>query len=950
MKRDKASEHLKQVAERGQTADEQAMYGPLEAALEALCPRGTQVTTLKAGSAKKPDMHFEDTGGGLLAYIEVKKPSTVGDAFRVPAGEATHQIGNYRNLEDPATILLTDGARWWDVTDEDEAAPFVEIDPASKKVDAQLQTLADRLSVIAGRRPRYRSANAAATGMQSIVETLNAQSGGEVADGWDIVRKGLGLKLDTSSTLDSTGPGEVVAFSLLALAVSLPALPDATFVADAKDEWLAQQKWNASALPTTLRQTFVTFRNHAAQSGSVPDEVWVTVRAIARWVAHPDKEVMWGRLSSLWDTYLHSTGRRERLGSWQTPRAIADLQATGVAGVLEGLGYTGLADPKVTVIDPCVGTGVYLDAVVSRIAAEGGHPVGVNPSKNHPYARIVGVDVSSTAVATTLIRLATQDVHPNLYLTDTLATGAQGQAKLFKATGFNPIVAAAESDHDEVERWSRRDADAARPPVLAVIGNPPYQRSGLDTDRYKDVGWKTDLFENWRPGSGGRGVLQDPFVAFWAWAFNLCSQPHPDVDDRPFGVVSFITNRSWITGDTFGTMRAWTSLRASAIDIIDLGPGSRGGGGGRWSEQPFAIEAGTAVVTVVFDPEQAAVEHVAYRKARWVEGQVEIDAPEAVAIDRFHGRRGGRDYQADGPWTPSRPYRSLLEGSRVTYGINASPNSRWIRVEGNRDFGTRHAYRAFDNRWSPTTPPPKASREAHREGTAPPSHAYPSADWRKAKLFAPHAKHVAAGGWYAVLQAKPAKPGPAVKPTRHLPDNHLFKGSEASKVVRVAPDTRVPVAYHPWVQQHGLDGEQFWAYIVAAAHHRGYWTEGHPYAQQLADERVEPPLVDDPQAVADLIQHGRRLVDLWSVDEVEGNVEADGTIPAEPQAEQVQIHGRNVLAEWRKARPARDQWDHKTRSEYARTVAAVNAVTEVVAEVTDLLEQHASAEGSSSGE
>ena len=212
-----------------------------------------------------------------------------------------------------------------------------------------------------------------------------------------------------------------------------------------------------------------------------------------------------------------------------------------------------------------------MESVVDAITANGFSVNSLNASQSVQFPRLLGVDISSTAVAAAHIRLAASGAYPRIYMTDTLRTGASAASETLYGSGGsspNAIVSAARWDYEQVDRWAKRSDD--RPPVISIIGNPPYERASLDSDLYTDLGWK-DLYDTWRKGSGGRGSLNDPFVGFWAWAFTLFKQPHKDLanegtlfvnepaDFDALGVVSYITNRTWIAGDSFGPMRAWVS-------------------------------------------------------------------------------------------------------------------------------------------------------------------------------------------------------------------------------------------------------------------------------------------------------------------------------------------------------------------------------------------------------
>lgn len=939
---------LRQAALLGAGGSEDTMYPPLVEVLKHLLPPGFEARSHASAESGRPDISaVQKASGAPVAHIEVKLEATLSNAF-APDASDLHQVGRYREAGLP--VLLTDAVRWFDVTDPASGpdaltVPLAHFDGSDD--DAAEQQLRGLLHSACRVRPKHTDASAVAA-MSGVVAQINSAVGDQLSEGWRIIREELGF--DGEDSLDDAGVGEIIAFTLLSIAVHLPALPAQGFVAEATSEWEREDGWgDQSKLPLMMQRSLDRFRLDLNTKKALGVTGWQTIRAIAYHVASGNSTDRWSRLSSLWDNHLQRAGRRAKLGSWQTPEGLARYQANETHEALKRLGYSdGLGDNDVTIIDPCVGTGVYLEAVLAEAAVQG-HPAerfnadleNDDPAKQMP--RLLGADISPTAVAACQIRMAPTRARPLLYMTDTLrASGAGDAAELLDPSQYAPneLIDAAHRDWQDVTAWASRDS--ARDPILAVIGNPPYQRSGIDHARYDQVGWRSDVFEQWRAGSGGGGSLDDLFVAFWAWAINVCRQPHAslrvapglydDDDDQPcrsmWGVVSFVTNRTWIVGKTFGPMRSWVRSRAARIDVTDFGPGSRGGGAGRWSEQPFPIQTGTAVVTLTFDP-HIRTRQLYYRRAVWSSGRVTV-------IEGSEDWHLGYDPEACGePWGTDTAERDLLAGIETVNGVKTGNDEQFISVGGTRT-SLRHAYRSLDNRWSPATAPEKAKRG----DPVPAGMASGYAEWRREKLFDPHKPHVEAGGWYAILPAIGVQAGPAIHATNRLPDYHLFKGSEGGKVVHVAEEVPVPEDYQDWAESQDLDGADFWLYALAVANHPDYWREGTERADSLAGQTVELPITDDPTAVSALVGIGRQLVDVWSVDGLTVDEPGGGTgawkFEGHNEVEDVKINGYPVLQRWRKARPG--VWDTDVAEDYARTVKALVMLLDLSKHVGELID------------
>lgn len=928
------AEALRSASEMVSVGNENTMTSKMVEPLSAIVPRGIKVffdATSKT-SGFRPDLTLR-RGDADVAYIEVKLPTSLGDAFReYPQGG--YQISSYRETGLP--VFLTDGLRWYEVTDERAWRPdtFRErlktpyLDLGSNDPDEWLEErLRVLLGVAANVRPNY-SSSARSLGIASVIARINSAHNEYLDAAWRTAQEHLGLS-ENDEVLGEGKIGELIAFTILAIACSLPPLGEKSFVEEARAEWVARSSWASRLLPRSLAGCLRDFRQVDGETDGallgVPG--WVALRSIAADLVS-GTQADWSKLSALWDEYLALAGKRSALGSWQTPQGVAKFQTQLVSEALQELGKTGLEDPDVTILDPACGTGVYLQEVADQIRREGGQPASLNAADTG-YGRLIGCDISPAAVAASHIRASSLGLRPHLYMADTLlASGARGTSK---AKGAQPalfdldehielssLLSAIRQDEVDMRAWSNRADD--RDPVTVIIGNPPYSRSGLDEELYRSRGWFEEVFSEWKKGSGGRGSLQDPFVAFLAWAFRLLSQNHPLFSLKPSpGILCFITNRSWVDGKTFLPFRKWLRKTSTAIEIFDFGPGTRGAAGGTWSAQPFDIETGTAILLVKFAQKKGA--SVVYRKVHWEEDSV--SASEEVI-----------EVQGDQSWSATSSGPEIFTPELKASGVKTGADSVWVRTVGNRDFSLRQAYRAFDNRFIPATPPPKAARGTPvLEGQSP-----ASADWRKEKLFTRHQELHRSGGWYLVGQSSSAKPGPALHATRYLPDNHFFNG-RGGKVLRITPDLQAPKFFAKTQSRLELSPLEFWHVLLACAHHEDYWTEGTVLSVQLHTGAISPPLPKNPKSARSLALLGEELVDVWSLESI-SPTEFTGSpgkwkFQGHNEAELIELHGRKVLRKWRKARD--HEWDSSTAEEYARSIAAVLRTRAISKEVSSLL-------------
>lgn len=254
---------------------------------------------------------------------------------------------------------------------------------------------------------------------------------------------------------------------------------------------------------------------------------------------------------------------RKDLGVWYTPPEIVKYQVERVDTVLrEELSIEdGLADPSVVVLDPCCGTGAYLVEVLRKIgetlAGKGSHALTAQELKKAAINRVFGFEIipAPFVIAHMQIGLLLRNLGAPLkkhgdrvgvYLTNALT----GWDQIDQRTGDLQHLAA----FPEMEA-ERRAALAVKreSPVLVILGNPPYnayagtspaEEAGL-VDAYK-VGLNTPV------AAGGWGIkkfnLDDLYVRF----FRIAERR---IVKTGRGVVSFISNHSWVSDPSFVVLR-----------------------------------------------------------------------------------------------------------------------------------------------------------------------------------------------------------------------------------------------------------------------------------------------------------------------------------------------------------------------------------------------------------
>ncbi|HEV2380148.1 MAG TPA: type ISP restriction/modification enzyme [Terriglobia bacterium] len=254
---------------------------------------------------------------------------------------------------------------------------------------------------------------------------------------------------------------------------------------------------------------------------------------------------------------------RKQLGVWYTPPEIVKYMVERVDTVLrQELGVPlGLADKSVYVLDPCCGTGSYLVEVLDRIyrtlKARGEDALLASDLKDAARDRVFGFEILPAPFVVSHLQLGLLLQNLGALLSESKKERA-GVYLTNALTGWEPpkgpkqhlIFPELEEERDAAEHVKREV------PILVVLGNPPYNGfAGVAVSEERDL---SNAYRTTKraPAPQGQG-LNDLYVRF----FRMAERRIVDATGR--GVVSFISNYSWLDGLSF------TGMREHYLDVFD---------------------------------------------------------------------------------------------------------------------------------------------------------------------------------------------------------------------------------------------------------------------------------------------------------------------------------------------------------------------------------------------
>lgn len=333
---------------------------------------------------------------------------------------------------------------------------------------------------------------------------------------------------------------------------------------------------------------------------------------------------------------------RGDLGVWYTPPEIVRYQVRRVHHILkkELKRPRGLADPEVIVLDPCCGTGAYLLEVARCIAEEAkadGDEAAIGLELSRAFhERVIGFEILTAPFAVAQLQL--------YLLLDSLGAKPEADKRLMifltnSLAGWRDAGDIKLSFPEMKEEFDASQRVKHKAKIIVVIGNPPYDafagvaqaQEGELVAHYKGITLVDDIDpkskqvrrdEFGHPKKKQKGqsalyleygirkqLLDDLYVRFFRMAEERIGEA------AEFGIVSYISNSSYLTGRSHPIMRKslLSNFHRMWIDNLNgdkyrtgklIPAGLPGAGSADQSAfttdmDPRGIQPGTAIITLV---------------------------------------------------------------------------------------------------------------------------------------------------------------------------------------------------------------------------------------------------------------------------------------------------------------------------------------------------------------
>lgn len=323
---------------------------------------------------------------------------------------------------------------------------------------------------------------------------------------------------------------------------------------------------------------------------------------------------LWGKTHEGPDPVIHfyedflkeyDAGLRKKMGAYYTPLPVVRFIVRSVDYLLqkEFNLTSGLADTsklengvhRVQILDPAVGTGTFLSAVIREIylKLKNSGQLGrwTTYVHNDLLPRLHGFELMMAPYTIAHLKLsmafkATGFKYFNrrlgIYLTNSLEE-SDTQKDLFTGFGFAESIA---------EESKEAAAIKNETPIMVVIGNPPYSVSSENKSQ-----WILDLIKEYKKDLNERNIqpLSDDYIKFIRYAEHF-------IQKNRTGIVAMITNNSFLDGIIHRQMRKHLLETFDEIYILDLHGSTKKketAPDGSKDENVFDIQQGVAISIMI---------------------------------------------------------------------------------------------------------------------------------------------------------------------------------------------------------------------------------------------------------------------------------------------------------------------------------------------------------------
>lgn len=318
-------------------------------------------------------------------------------------------------------------------------------------------------------------------------------------------------------------------------------------------------KFRNQALRLQPFKTLVNALTEELDSSFSKIGIWYdNTRRLLSCIRLSDQQVSTPNFHELYESFLASYDGKARsdFGAWYTPMPLAEYTAKFINAILPSvLPGESVHDKAIKVIDPCCGTGTFIEAVLNKMSLWEG-------------SQIIGFEILPVPYILSNYRISMLETNGKtdieVVLTNTLSDCT------FKQTRIEGGVADVVSTFFLNEQ--RRAKDLSNPPLTVIIGNPPCSDSVDISNEGKII---AKLMNDFRPSvrkgrSNKQKQIANEMTKFLRWCLFKAEKSRPSI-------FALVLPSTFAQNESFVYARKYLAEHVSEMWILDFDVDNRAG-------------------------------------------------------------------------------------------------------------------------------------------------------------------------------------------------------------------------------------------------------------------------------------------------------------------------------------------------------------------------------------
>lgn len=388
-----------------------------------------------------------------------------------------------------------------------------------------------------------------------------------------------------------------------------------------------------------FRNLMVYLRDNAGDGSFIGQWVDECI-AFLSFVQMTDQQLMYPDYHRLFELFLAKFDEQARFdyGAFYTPKVLADfvVRLTNYV-VSEKFDGASIYDDGNTIIDPCCGTGSFLERIVVHDEGDGAYNLCGFEILPAPYM------LANYRMAVVERQIERRNLHTNVLLANTLSNCLLGE-------NANP----ASIEGMELIRAN----ELASMPIKLIIGNPPCSDS-MKSNVSSDFSRILELMDDFRPPAENRRGRQNiqkqinnPFMQFVRWS---CEKLH---SSECHSVLALVVPLSFLEAESYKYARKYLVENFSDIWAVAIDTDARTGVRG---DSLFKTMQGRAVVVLTHKyGENEQIRHINYidmSRGRRTDKEASLEADIQAIMASFESFPVSSTMYS---FMPSRPFNHEL--------------------------------------------------------------------------------------------------------------------------------------------------------------------------------------------------------------------------------------------------------------------------------------------------